>query len=177
MNKSNFLFFSVVLSMFFAAGLGLGYFLWGPTSKQTQAQVIAAVQATQAANPTSEPQQAADPQQQQVKRYDVPIAGNPVLGSDNAPITIIEFSDYQCPYCIKWAVEVYKPLLEKYGKQIRFVYRDFPLTSVHPEALPAAMAANCAGEQGSYYGYHDKLFFGGYTLGNWDWIPRNLRSA
>lgn len=80
-----------------------------------------------------------------------------VLGPDDAPITIIEFSDYQCPYCALWHEQVYKRLMQEYEGKIRFVYRDFPLNG-HPDAAPAAMAANCAGEQGAYYPFHDALF-------------------
>jgi protein-disulfide isomerase len=93
-----------------------------------------------------------------LKRYDVPTAGNPSIGPENAPITLIEFSDYQCPYCESWYQEVYSRLLTDYKGKIRFVYRDFPLSSIHPEAQPAAEAANCAGEQNAYWQYHDALF-------------------
>ena len=94
----------------------------------------------------------------QVVRYDVPVDDDPALGSEDAPITIIEFSDYECPYCRQWHTEVYSQLLDTYGDQIRFVYRDFPLESIHANAIPAAQAANCAFEQDNFWDYHDKLF-------------------
>ena len=100
-----------------------------------------------------------------VIRYDVPIDDDPVLGSDDAPITLIEFSDYECPFCKKWNVEVYPRLKEQYGDKIRFVFRDFPLYNIHPNAIPAAESANCAGEQDKYWEYHDLLFAGGKPLG------------
>jgi protein-disulfide isomerase len=78
-------------------------------------------------------------------------------------VTIIEFSDYQCPYCEKWNQEVFAQLIQNYGNQVRFVYRDFPLPS-HPEAQPAAEAADCAGEQGKYWDFHNKLFSGQQSL-------------
>jgi protein-disulfide isomerase len=93
-----------------------------------------------------------------VKRYDVPNDNDPAIGSENAPITIVEFSDYQCPYCIKWHQEVYAKLMKAYEGKIRFIYRDFPLYSMHPEAEPAAEAANCAGEQSAYWPFHEALF-------------------
>jgi protein-disulfide isomerase len=93
-----------------------------------------------------------------VKRYNVSLDNNPSIGPDNAPVTIVEFSDYQCPYCVRWYQEVYKRLMETYKGKIRFVYRDFPLYSIHPEAGAAAEAANCAGEQNAYWQYHDALF-------------------
>ena len=93
-----------------------------------------------------------------VKRYTVPDAGNPSKGPENAPVTIVEFSDYQCPFCTRWYNEVYSRLMQDYQGKIRFVYRDFPLYSIHPEAGPAAEAANCAGEQNAYWQFHDALF-------------------
>jgi protein-disulfide isomerase len=96
-------------------------------------------------------------------RYEIPVDDDPMLGLSDAPITIVEFSDYECPYCRRWHTDVYPSLLETYGDQIRFVYRDFPLESIHANAKPAAEAANCAYEQGAFWEYHDKLF--GMQLG------------
>jgi protein-disulfide isomerase len=83
-----------------------------------------------------------------------------VQGAADAPVTIYEFSDYQCPFCLRFFEET-KPLLdENYIEtgQVRFVYKDFPLDSIHPQARSAARAAECAGEQGSYWPMHDRLF-------------------
>jgi protein-disulfide isomerase len=76
----------------------------------------------------------------------------------DAPVTVVMFSDYQCPYCRKWYTETFKPLMEAYPGKVRMVYKDFPLSSIHPEASPAALAARCAGEQGKYWEYQDLLF-------------------
>lgn len=78
-------------------------------------------------------------------------------GNPNAPITIVEFSDYQCPYC-RQAEPTVKTLLAKYGDKVRLSYRDFPLTSLHPQAMIAAEASRCAEEQGKFWEYHDQLF-------------------
>jgi protein-disulfide isomerase len=134
-----------------ALGVGLGYLFWGRASNTDTQKIVAAVKATQ---------KALNPPPQNIKRYDVPIENQPALGPANAPITIVEFSDYECPYCRKWAQEVYHPLLEAYPNQIRFVYRDFPLTSLHANAMPSAEAADCANEQGKYWEFHEKLFNG-----------------
>ena len=67
------------------------------------------------------------------------------------PLPIIEFSDYECPFCRRWHQEVWPQIKAKYGDQVRLVYRDFPLYNIHPNALPAAEAANCAGEQDRYW--------------------------
>ena len=83
--------------------------------------------------------------------------GAPALGPEKAPVTILEFSDFQCPYC-KTAVPTLKRLSEKYGDRVRLVYRHFPLPDIHPRAMEAALAASCAAEQGKFWPYHDVLF-------------------
>jgi len=94
----------------------------------------------------------------------VPEDDDPVLGSSNAPITIIEFSDFECPYCRRWHTEVFDRIREDYPDQVRFVYRDFPLKSIHPNAVPAAEAANCANEQDAFWEFSEKLYSGAYAL-------------
>lgn len=93
-----------------------------------------------------------------------PVDDDPFIGPEDAPVTIVEFSDFECYYCIKWHNEVYDRLMTEYQGKIRFVYRDFPLTSIHPGAEPAARAANCAHEQDRYWDFHDAIFSGQYTL-------------
>lgn len=81
------------------------------------------------------------------------------LGKENAPVTIVEFSDYQCPFCERFYLQTLDQLKKEYidtGK-VKLVYRDFPL-EFHPYAQKAAEAAECAGEQGKYYQMHNKLF-------------------
>jgi protein-disulfide isomerase len=82
---------------------------------------------------------------------------DPAQGPADAKVTIVEFSDFQCPAC-KQAHYKMPALLEKYGDKIKFVYRDFPLLGKHEDALPAAVAASCAGDQGKYWEMHDMLF-------------------
>ena len=81
---------------------------------------------------------------------------DPVSGSASARIEIVEFSDFQCPFC-KRVMPVLKQLTEKYPTQVKLVWKDFPLP-IHPDARPAAEAAQCAREQGKFWDYHDKLF-------------------
>jgi protein-disulfide isomerase len=102
--------------------------------------------------------------EKQYVRYDIPTAGYPARGPSAAPITIVEFSDYQCPFCRRWHAEVSQELFAAYPGQIRLVYRNLPLTSIHPDAFSAAEAALCAGDQQAFWDYHDKLF-GGELLG------------
>ena len=84
---------------------------------------------------------------------------DPSLGDPKAPVTIIEFGDYQCPFCRQFWRETFPRLKKEYidtGK-VRFIYRDYP-QAVHPEAMLSAMAAECADDQGKYYEFHDKVF-------------------
>jgi protein-disulfide isomerase len=82
--------------------------------------------------------------------------GHPQRGPDDAPVTIIEFGDFQCPYC-RAAEGTLREVRQRYGNKVRLVYMDFPL-SFHANAMNAAMAARCAGEQGKFWQYHDALF-------------------
>jgi protein-disulfide isomerase len=89
-------------------------------------------------------------------RVEVAIDDDPVKGPAGAPITIVEFSDFQCPYCSRVESTV-KQVMEKYPGKIRFVYRDFPL-SFHNQAVKAAEAAQCANDQGKFWEFHDALY-------------------
>jgi protein-disulfide isomerase len=81
----------------------------------------------------------------------------PLRGSGNAPVTIIEFSDFQCPFCGRFA-PVVQDALKKYPSQVRLIYRHFPLTELHPNAQKSAEAAVCARNQGKFWEMHDLLF-------------------
>lgn len=82
-------------------------------------------------------------------------AGEPSLGPEDTTVTVVEFSDFQCPYC-KRAHPTVERILAEYGDRIRFVYRDYPLPN-HPRAFPASEAARCASEQDKYWEYHGNL--------------------
>lgn len=85
------------------------------------------------------------------------IAGNKKHAQGTGPVTIVEFSDFQCPACLA-VQEPFNQILTKYEGKVTFVYRYFPLTSIHKNALPAAYAAEVAGLQGKFWQMHDKLF-------------------
>jgi protein-disulfide isomerase len=140
-------FYAVLVVLAFGLGIMVGYLAWGRTPPAPVPIVV-----TQVAGPPVP----ATPTLQ-VVQYDIPVEGFPSLGPDDAPITIVEFSDYQCPYCTRWHEETYGPLMQAYPDQIRFVYRNFPL-SFHQNAMLGAQAALCAGDQDAYWPYHDKLF-------------------
>jgi protein-disulfide isomerase len=84
----------------------------------------------------------------------------PFKGDKNAKLTIVEFSDYQCPFCARHFRETLPQIEGGYIKtgKVKYVLRDFPIVSVHPLAFKAAEAANCAGDQGKYWEMHDQLF-------------------
>ncbi len=93
----------------------------------------------------------------QPPRADVAINGAPTRGPANAPVTLVEFSDFQCPYCAR-VQPVLRKIRDTYKDQVKLVYKDFPLPQIHPQAPKAAEAARCAREQDKYWDYHDKLF-------------------
>ncbi len=142
-------FYAVLVVLAFSIGILIGYLVWG---RAPAAQVVTA----QGSAPVAEvPVATAAPQ---YVRYKIPTDGFPSIGPADAPITVVEFADYECPFCRQWDQQTYQPLMAAYPGKIRLVYRDFPLTSIHPDAMPAAEAAQCAGEQNAYWPYHDKLF-------------------
>jgi protein-disulfide isomerase len=164
----------LLLTVFFAVGLGTGYLVWGQPLA-TMSERVESLQARAEAaesllqeigfgvqNPA--PAEVDPDAPLQVVRYPVTEDGNPSFGPDDAPITIIEFSDYECPYCESWHTIVWPQLLAHYPNEIRLVYRDFPLYSLHANAAPAAEAAYCAQEQDNYWDFHTLLFSGGQGL-------------
>jgi protein-disulfide isomerase len=157
-------FYAVLTVLAFAAGILLGYVVWGMEPAGGTA-ALSAQGAQTGSQPTGAVVEAPVTQQPEYTRYDIPTENFYALGPADAPITIVEFSDFECPFCRRWHAEVYKPLLAAYPGKIRLVYRNLPLTSIHPDALAAAEASMCAGEQDVYWKYHDKLF-SSESLGN-----------
>lgn len=94
-----------------------------------------------------------DPYRMDVTADDDPARGGPA----DAPIMVVEFSDFQCPYCARVGPAL-KRVEEVYGGKVRIVYKDFPLTQIHPNAAKAAEAGSCAAEQGKFWALHDKMF-------------------
>jgi protein-disulfide isomerase len=90
----------------------------------------------------------------------ISLRDEPTKGSTDAPVTVIEFSDYQCPFCARHFRETYPQLDREYvaTRRVRYVFHDMPIQSLHPAALAAAEAARCAGDQGKYWLMHDALF-------------------
>ncbi|HXH48888.1 MAG TPA: DsbA family protein [Terriglobia bacterium] len=91
---------------------------------------------------------------------DISIKGDPSMGEKDAKVTMVEFTDYQCPFCGRAYRQTYPPVVAEYVKtgKVRYILHDYPLEQLHPNAFKAAEAARCAGDQGKYWEMHDKLF-------------------
>ncbi len=88
---------------------------------------------------------------------EVLMGGSPTLGNPDAPIVLLEFSDFQCPYCAQAVPQVKRALTDN-SEDVVLVFKHLPLANIHPEALPAAFAAWAAGQQGKFWEFHDALF-------------------
>jgi len=128
----------------FALGILGGYLIWG-TSPATPAEALAPVEDEAEVLVT--------------QRQEIPIEGYPSIGPKDAPIVLVEFSDFGCSFCAKWHNETFEDLMAAYPDQILFVYREVPF-----RAFPASEAAQCAREQDAFWEYHDKLFSYEYGL-------------
>ena len=95
--------------------------------------------------------------------YEVVSDDDPRLGNKDARLTIVEFADFGCPYSRQVSFLV-RSLAKQYEDQIQYIYRDFPLDELHPQARLAAQAGECAQDQGSFWEYHDKLYQNQFDL-------------
>jgi protein-disulfide isomerase len=125
-----------------AAGINHAWPIFGTTSEKTS---VVAVQPTPSVQPTP-------------ATVSIDTGSNPAKGPAGAKVTIVEFSDFQCPYCGNFAVQTLPQILSTYSSSVRFVFVNFPLTQIHENAQKAAEAAECANEQGAFWQYHDILF-------------------
>ena len=100
------------------------------------------------------------PTKQAAEPVKISIDNDPIIGNPDAPITIVEFSDFQCPFCARFHTQTLPSILEEYIEQgkVKLVFRDFPIQSIHPNALPASVAAECANDQNKFREMHDMLF-------------------
>lgn len=91
------------------------------------------------------------------KVYDIPIAESPIKGPKKAKVTLVEFSDFQCPFCSR-ATTFANDVLAAFPEDVNLVYKHLPLTQIHPNAMPAAKASIAAQKQGKFWEMHDELF-------------------
>ncbi|HVO42393.1 MAG TPA: DsbA family protein [Aggregatilineales bacterium] len=146
--------------MFFVAGLIVGWV--GSSTAMTGTvnethNMVSTVSALVTSIPRGGAAVAVQPTQTPVPRQKVDPGDGPAWGPADAKVTVVEFSDFQCPYCELFYQQTYPLLKKNYGDKIRFVFRNFPLPT-HQNAMPAALAAECANEQGKFWDYHDVLF-------------------
>jgi predicted DsbA family dithiol-disulfide isomerase len=90
-------------------------------------------------------------------RFDVAVSGRPSFGAGAAPVTIVEFTDYGCPFCRRHALEVLPALMDTLGTAVEYVVRHFPIPALTPNAIRAAIAAECAFQQGLFWAYKEAL--------------------
>lgn len=156
-----------VAIVFFLAGGTTGYFAGLNAFNQGGTLAITnALNEGLAQAPSGQAQAPAAPAPPAARLDDVDVDDDPALGAKNAPVTIVEFSDFECPFCARYFDTTHQQLLDEYGDQIRFVYRDFPLSSIHSRAQPSAEAAECADDQDAFWDYHDLLFTNQFALDN-----------
>jgi protein-disulfide isomerase len=98
-----------------------------------------------------------DPYQVLMSKID--LAGRPVRGNRNAKVIVVNYDDFECPYCARMHATLFPELLKEYGDRVAFVYKDYPLTEIHPWAIHAAVDANCLAAQNSdaYWGFADDI--------------------
>jgi len=134
-------------------------FFTGYTLGTQNAQPLVIQENLQSKNTTPQPTQAPPTEE---RRIFVSLSDDPVKGNPNAPVTIVEFSDFQCPFCARFFAQTLPQIQEDYidSGKVKLVYRDFPLESIHANARAASIAAECADDQGKFWQFHDKLFEG-----------------
>jgi len=128
----------LVILVLLVSGIGAGYVFFGDNIKRDGAAEL---------TPAGPP------------RVDnVSVDDDPAFGPEDASVTIVEFSDFQCPYCLRYHQETFDALKRQYEGKIRYVFRDFPLSNLHQEAQKAAEAGECAHEQGKFWEMRDIIF-------------------
>ena len=148
---------------------GIGY--WGRSARHsvTKATRSAPPSARGVAAPSPPPRSVAETPSSEIL---LEIADAPSRGAKEARLVLVEFSDYQCPFCARHVRQTVPEIEREYVRtgKVRYVFRDFPLEAIHPQAFRAAEAARCAGEQGKFWEMHDRLFAHQHALGPEDLI-------
>lgn len=146
----------IIAIVFFALGAGITALasnaIFNANSAENQALIQRSVAAAVEANAGQQQVQGLQPGQ----RYDVSADTDPARGPEDAPVTIVEFSDFRCPYCGRFVAETLDPLLANYEGKIRMVFRDFPILG--QQSLLAALAGECMNDQGKFWDFHNLTF-------------------
>src|SRR5260221_113503 len=153
------IYYFVIAILFFVAGFVVAWVTFTARAEDIKSiAVSAAREAVQSALANGGSGQAAAAPTE-IPRQEVTIRDtDPSWGPANAKVTIVEFSDFQCPYCEMFFQRTYPLLQKNYGDKVRFVFRNYPISGLHPDADRAAYAAACAKEQNKFWEYHDVLF-------------------
>lgn len=138
---------AVLVALGTALGLGIGWVAWGGPGR-----VDGEAPAGAGANPGTTIVAGVD------------VTNDPVLGPADAPVTIVEFSDFECPFCTRFARQTAPLLRRQYGERIRWIFVNLPLRAIHPRAYGAALAGECATEQDKFWSFYDTMFGGGFDL-------------
>ena len=130
-----------------------GYVVGGETVEPKEVIIREIAQSSQARQTT---QTQAGPQ----IITNISLGDDPMKGNPDAEITIVEFSDFQCPFCWRFYTQTLPLIEQNYisAGKVNFVYKDFPIQSIHPNAVPAALAGECADDQGKFWEMHDMIF-------------------
>jgi len=142
--------------VFLIVGIVIGVTMIAPSRSSDVTVEMISTAVVQALNSTGSVRAAATPGPAPL--VNVSVDDDPAWGPEDAPVVMVEFSDFQCPFCGRFYQETYPRIQEVYGDRIRFVYRDLPLPQIHPDAILAAQAAECADEQGAFWEFHDLIF-------------------
>jgi protein-disulfide isomerase len=156
-------FYAALLPVTFVTGLAAGYLFWGRDTVPP-ANPAAPVAIVEETAPGAIVEETAPESPEEPTRFEISTDDDPSLGPKDAPITIVEFSDFRCPYCAVFHRDTFGALMAEYPDQIHFVYRDFPVVG----GFDAALASECANEQGAYWEFHDLLFSDEYANLNRD---------
>lgn len=129
---------ALIVIISFGSGFGAAWFIFGKG--------------------TATPQAASQTAFQVPSNVELDLEGRPYLGPEDAPVTIVEFTDYECPFCTQHFRETLPQLLSEYEGTLKYVVLNFPISRIHPFAQQAGEAAECAHDQGRFWEYHDTLF-------------------
>jgi protein-disulfide isomerase len=169
--------FAFLIPVFFLIGLAVGYYIWGPGNTGleyagAENEILSRLENIEDilegtllgdSPPAADSDTQTEDVPEEVRRFEIEVfEDDPYLGPEDAPVTIVEFSDYACPFCRRHNIEVFDEIMTTYAGQIRYVYKDLPFQN---NALPAALAAMCAQEQDMFWEFHEKLFLMEMSLG------------